>query len=163
MTDTAVSQVVYRLYRLHRKTNSPLAAMHQVRGAFAEAIARDAIMRDRDPNPFDRQSWLYADQLVDIIMARRGRPSFAGRYWATGVQHHERGCYRVLVDFPNGRSVGPFCRTLACAIRRGMNLIGYYSGQSFTVTDRRGRVYIDNATELSTMGELFDQARTVRA
>ncbi len=163
MTDQAISTMVHRLYRIRRQTLNPLAAMVETRAVFAECIARDTILRDRDANPYDRQAWLYADQLVDLIVARRGRDGMAGRYWQTGVQHPTRGTFLLYAADLRSEGLIGGCAKLACTIRHGMSYIQGLPGGRFTVKDRRGRVYVKDVTELSTMGELFDQAKAVRA
>ena len=163
MNDTQVHTLVLGIYRQYRATRAPLTAMMDTCAVFAEHIARDTILRDRDANPYDRQAWLYADQLAYLILARRGRDGLAGRYWQTGVQHPAQGAFLLYVTCEAGTTPPMGCAKLACAIRRGMAHVRDMPGWHFTVTDRRGRVYIDQATELSTMGELFDRAKAVRA
>lgn len=162
MTDQLVRTQVLRLYRINRATMNPSQAMAATRCAFADSIARDICYRESTISSHDQRAWEYADMLCDMIAARCGRGLYAGRYWSIGVLTPTPGMFRLEVYIGGGQMVVQHCRSLACAIRRGLSLLRHSPGRSFTVTDRRGRVYVEQATELSTMGELFDRAKVSR-
>lgn len=162
MTDQLVRTQVLRLYRIHRATMTPSQAMAATRCAFADSMARDICYRESTISSHDQRAWEYADMLADMIAARCGRGLYAGQFWSIGRLAVYPGMFRLSVTFPDGNAVVMHCRSAACAIKRGMAFLSHYSGRSFTVTDRRGRVYVDKATELSTLGELYEHARASR-
>jgi hypothetical protein len=162
MTEQRIRTQVLKLYRVHRATMNPQQAIAATRCAFADQMARDIAYHDNEVSSHDVRAWQYADMLDDLIQARQGRGLYAGQFWRSGQLGYGSGLYAVQVYSDFGSGSYTWCRSLACAIRRGMSAMRGNPGWSFTVTDRRGRVYVDRATELSTMGELFTRATVTR-